>query len=109
METETEAPEQASGNRAKDGPRQEPCSPSGTVTHHAQYGDEPAFYLFIHSESGMFDVRGLRVDIPDDWTEQTDEQRLRFAAQCYRPMSWDEMRANSIDWARGQAMKMANA
>lgn len=74
-------------------------SPSGTVTHCAQYGSVPAFYLFIHSQTGMFDVRGLGVEIPDDWTKLTDAERLQFAARSYRPMQPDEMLLNSIQWS----------
>lgn len=73
-----------------------------------QYGHVPAYYLFEHEPNGVFDVRGLGVDLPDNWTRITDAERLAFAARVYRPVERDEMMRASLEWSRRQALRLAN-
>lgn len=83
-----------------------PTSPE-TVSHYAQTGKTPALYTFIHSITGWFDVRGLGVDLPVNWTALTDSQRLEFATKAYRPMEYEKACSNHAEFLRRQAMTAA--
>ena len=64
--------------------------------HYLQYGKSPAFFLFL-KDGELFDIRGMDVVLPENWTSLTDAERLDVAAKFYKSLSFEEQQRRAAE------------